>query len=148
MIFSAFVILGIIHLFFMMRHDLKHLTVDSRHNRFMTGVATFMFITNYPGIWVMIGIFVLIAVFGYEMKRHSGDGDIEMHSWAMLGFGTLNVVWMFIYIIWVIILRLVYLLMLRNLNIEKLPGTPLYMGAFVLTAVFGYIMDLLVYGMI
>lgn len=152
MVYNAFIFLGLIHLFLMLRQDMKKMTIDSRHNRFMTGVAVLMYITNFPGLIIGIAILCLTALFVMFVRKPEklgmGSADIEMVSWALLGFGTLNLVWAVLYLTWVTILRVMYGVAMRRAGAPKLPATPIFLGAFIATAAMGYFMDLLVYGLI
>lgn len=146
MIFKVFVFLGLIHLLFMLRSDMKNMKIDSRHNRFMTGAAVFMYLTNFPGILFTIMIFVIIFFIGYGLRRYHGMGDVEMASWAIIGFGTLNVVWIPIYVFCLMLLHTIYMMPMRRKGIKKLPGTPIFLGAFILTAAIGFYMDVMAFG--
>lgn len=154
MIFNAFVFLGTLHLILMLRTDYKRLKIDSRHNRFMSGVAVFMMLTNYPGLPVTVGIILITFIIAYGLKRYTGIGDVEMASWALLGFGTLNIVWIPIYIIYLSLFTSMYVISMKKapsvlMDGEKvkkrLPATPLFLGAFILTAATGYYLDLLIF---
>lgn len=146
MMFRIFLVLGIINLILMMRTDIKTMKIDSRYNRFMLGAATLMFLSNYPGIAVMVGIFIMTITFAFMVKAGSAIGDAEMGSWAVLGFGTLNIVWAFIYMVYFLILKAIYMIPMKRMNIERLPGTPIFLASFILTAVTGYFLDVAAFG--
>lgn len=148
MMFNIFVILGVIHLLLMLRTDMKYMRVDSRHNWFMMGVVSFMFLSNYPGFFIMIGLFLISFFLGFALKKYSGFGDVEMGTWAIVGFGTLNLVWTPIYVFWIAVIRLIYHIPMKRTGTKKLPGTPVFFASFILTAACGYFLDLLVYGVL
>lgn len=148
MIFNVFILLGLFHLFLMLRSDMKKMAIDSRHNRFMTGVAVFMYLTNYPGIYLMLSVLFIVIMIFLINRNHMGQGDSEMLTWNLLGFGTMNIVWMLLYVFWYVLLKVIYIIPMKMTKVRKLPGTPIFLGAFILTAVFGYVMDMLVFGTI
>lgn len=131
MTFSVFVVLGIINLVFMLKEDMKRMRIDQRKNRFMLGVAVFMFITQTPSIWVMLMATAITIVTGYIFKRYTGMGDVEMMAWAMLGFATMSLLWIPAYLLVIFSIWGLYIVVMRKRGLKRLPGTPIFLSAFV-----------------
>lgn len=140
MIYDAFILLGVIHLLLMLRTDLKKMIVDARHNRFMSGAVAFMFLTNYPGFIMMFALLIITLVMALVFKKYSGMGDIEMLSWAIIGFGVIDPFLTLFYLIWLLLLRAAYMIPMRVHKVKKLPGAPIFLGAFIVTAAAGYLL--------
>jgi hypothetical protein len=120
------------------------MVIDSRHNRFMSGAVAFMFITNYPGILMMIALLVVGVVFGIGLKKYAGFGDVEMVSWGIIGFGVINPFLTLMFVMWATIFMAPYLAAMKATKTEKLPGTPLFFASFVITAAIGYLIGVAV----
>lgn len=144
MIYNAFVFLGVLHLIFMLRSDLKRMVIDSRHNRFMSGAVAFMFITNYPGLELMIALLIIAFVYGFGLKKYAGIADVEMVSWGIIGFGVINPFLTLMFIMWIAVIMAPYMAAMKLTKTEKLPGTPLFLGSFVITAAIGYLIGVAV----
>jgi hypothetical protein len=113
---------------------MKTMKVSKLHNRFMSGVAVTIFILNYPGILISLGIIAMTIFIAFGLKRYFGMGDVEMAGWSMVGFGAINVVLPLFYIIFLTVFATVNVLVMKKAGVKKLPGTPIFIGAFVLTA--------------
>ncbi len=140
--FRIFVFLGFIHLLMMLRTDMKRMKVDSRHNWFMMGVISFVFLSNYPGLLIVVGLTVIALTFGIVLKKYTGFGDVEMGTWAIIGFGVLNLSYTVIYLIWFVVLKTLYMIPMRRAKVTRLPGTPLFLGTFIITAACAYFLEL------
>jgi hypothetical protein len=82
------------------------------------------------------------------LKKFSGTGDVEMASWAIVGFAALNFFWSIIWLGWFLVIYAIYAVSMRLAKVEKLPGTPMFLAAFILTAVSGWFLDMVVFGVI